>query len=247
MLKPFFPRVGGKYKLRDQIYTHFPTHSVKTYIEPFLGGGAIFLGNPCNADFYILNDLDRDIYNLWLDITAVSHNDLNYFDFVKDKDTFDDFLETEFDNPVDRFYRNLYLSVYSFSGNRKTFAVRDRTFKNTRLKKHLTDYKRLLLSNTALLNQDYKVIVERYDGEDSFFYLDPPYSAQTKQWGYIDNIDPRDMFAVFSSIKGKVALSYDDTPEIRDLFKSYRIEEINTTYTFNNKNKLTRELLICNW
>jgi DNA adenine methylase len=46
MAKPFLKWAGGKTQLLNQLNAHFPielsSHSIKRYIEPFVGGGAIF-------------------------------------------------------------------------------------------------------------------------------------------------------------------------------------------------------------
>ncbi len=47
--------VGDKYKLMGEIKTHFP-QKIKTFVEPFVGGGSVFLN--VDAEEYILNDID---------------------------------------------------------------------------------------------------------------------------------------------------------------------------------------------
>lgn len=53
--------VGDKYKLIDEIKTHFPTH-IRNFVEPFVGGGSAFLNVP--AEHYLLNDIDKDVIGL---------------------------------------------------------------------------------------------------------------------------------------------------------------------------------------
>ncbi len=53
--------VGDKYKLMPQLKKLFPKH-IKTYIEPFVGGGSSFLNT--QAQSYILNDIDSYIISL---------------------------------------------------------------------------------------------------------------------------------------------------------------------------------------
>ena len=57
---PFF-YVGDKYKLMAQIERLFPD-DINTFIEPFLGGGSVFLNT--NANRYIVNDLEANIVDL---------------------------------------------------------------------------------------------------------------------------------------------------------------------------------------
>ncbi|WP_104722766.1 DNA adenine methylase [Helicobacter mesocricetorum] len=53
--------VGDKYKLMPQLKKLFPK-PIKTYIEPFMGGGSSFLNT--QAQNYILNDIDSYIISL---------------------------------------------------------------------------------------------------------------------------------------------------------------------------------------
>lgn len=57
---PFF-YVGDKYKLMPQLNALFPKN-IKTYVEPFAGGGSSFLNT--KAEEYIVNDIDTYVINL---------------------------------------------------------------------------------------------------------------------------------------------------------------------------------------
>lgn len=47
--------VGDKYKLINEIKTHFPQH-IGRLIEPFVGGGSVFMN--VDANEFLLNDID---------------------------------------------------------------------------------------------------------------------------------------------------------------------------------------------
>jgi len=57
---PFF-YVGDKYKLIPQLKENFP-RSIERFIEPFCGGGSVFLN--INANSYLLNDIDKNMMEL---------------------------------------------------------------------------------------------------------------------------------------------------------------------------------------
>jgi DNA adenine methylase len=57
--KPFLKWVGGKQKLLPQLLPHFPKEYGR-YIEPFLGGGAVFFALDFDGEC-ILNDLNSDL------------------------------------------------------------------------------------------------------------------------------------------------------------------------------------------
>jgi DNA adenine methylase len=53
--------VGDKYKLIQEIKQYFPKN-INTFIEPFVGGGTVFLN--IEAKKYILNDIDQYVFDL---------------------------------------------------------------------------------------------------------------------------------------------------------------------------------------
>lgn len=53
--------VGDKFRLMAEIKNHFPKN-INKFIEPFLGGGTVFLN--INANQYLLNDIDTNVINL---------------------------------------------------------------------------------------------------------------------------------------------------------------------------------------
>lgn len=57
---PFF-YVGDKYKLMKQLGHLFP-NDINTFIEPFVGGGSVFLNTQANK--YIVNDIEKNIIDL---------------------------------------------------------------------------------------------------------------------------------------------------------------------------------------
>ena len=53
--------VGDKYKLMQEIKKHFPTN-IGRFIEPFVGGGSVFLN--VDADSFLLNDIDSYVIDI---------------------------------------------------------------------------------------------------------------------------------------------------------------------------------------
>ncbi|WP_262692001.1 hypothetical protein [Kordiimonas aestuarii] len=55
------------------------------------------------------------------------------------------------------------------------------------------------------------------------------------------------MATQLEGIKGKFILSLNATPEVRDIFKAFAVEEVPVNYTASHKvTKLARELIISN-
>ena len=68
-MKTFIRWYGNKSKYIKFILLHFPI-SYNTYIEPFVGSGALFLN--LQPKKWIINDLNTDITTLWK-IVQTSH------------------------------------------------------------------------------------------------------------------------------------------------------------------------------
>lgn len=78
---PFF-YVGDKFRILSQILPYFPA-KIKTYIEPFVGGGSVFLN--VNAERFVLNDIDSNMINLHDYLCACSSNPNLFFEQITNR------------------------------------------------------------------------------------------------------------------------------------------------------------------
>ncbi len=72
---PFF-YVGDKYKLIPQLKQHFPK-KIGKFIEPFCGGGSVFLNVQANQ--YCLNDIDSKMIELHQMLYSYRNNEEEFF------------------------------------------------------------------------------------------------------------------------------------------------------------------------
>jgi DNA adenine methylase len=247
-LQSLVGRVGGKTKLCKEIVSYFPEHRV--YIEPFVGGGSVFLQKePCEIE--VINDLDPAIYYLYKDILTVNSDDFRAYKFIPSKEKFEELLNLETDDPKLRLYKNIYLPYCSFGSKLLNFnptrVVYNREFGKYK-KNHIDDYKERL-SKTHIYNLDYREVIEKYDAEDALIYLDPPYSELKKNWAYNFYTSMEEVYDTVKKIKGKFILSYDNHPDVKEKFKDFFIKEVHTKYSLNNLGvqSSTKEVLISNF
>ena len=99
----------------------------------------------------------------------------------------------------------------------------------------------------------FEMLLDKYDKEDTFFYLDPPYYDYESYYaGGFSKAQHTLLRDKLAKIKWKFLLSYNDTPAIRELYKDFKIttsKEI--AYTLGgaakNRRKVVHELYISNY
>jgi len=243
-----FKRVGGKSKLKKQIVKLIPKHDI--YVEPFVGGGSVFFEKePANVN--VINDKDRDIYYIYKDMKDVGDKMIDK-DFTPSRSKFDKLLKQKtFNNAIDRLYRNLYISVNSFSGNRRGYVGEKeeliktgdtgKKYKTTKWKDFLNDNK------VKIYNTNFKNMIDKFDSPNTLFYLDPPYSESTKDYE-VSGVRPEDIYNSLQGIKGKFILSYDNSDIVRKIFSKYKIRKVKTIYEQSGtRQENITELVITNF
>ena len=94
---------------------------------------------------------------------------------------------------------------------------------------------------------DWAAFVRRYDRAQTLFYLDSPYFGHEDDYGkgLFARVGLERMAALLSGIEGRFILSLGDRPEVRELFKDFPMEAVETRYTSNIKSaRRGGELLI---
>ena len=152
------------------------------------------------------------------------------------------------DHNVRRAAMFLKLLRFSYSSSGKSYACQPFDLRNLfSLIKDLQNR----LANVVIENQDFETLIRHYDRQDSFFYLDPPYFSTEDmyavEFGWKDHVRLRDML---KGIQGKFLLSYNDCPEIRELYKDFSLFDFSRTHSMVQRyeaGKEFRELLIGNY
>jgi DNA adenine methylase len=96
----------------------------------------------------------------------------------------------------------------------------------------------------------YYKIIEKYGTPETFFYIDPPYWGCENDYGknIFSRTDFKMLAEILKNIKGRFILSINNVPEIRELFESFNIREVQTKYSVDKSSvKPVTELLIINY
>lgn len=113
----------------------------------------------------------------------------------------------------------LKLIRYSYSSGGKSFACQP--FNIASLFTLITQLG-VRMAETVIENQDFEVLIKHYDRPDSFFYLDPPY--YTSEYVYDCGFTWEDhlrLHRALSEAQGQWLISYNDCPEIRELYGDF--------------------------
>ncbi|NOX39753.1 MAG: DNA adenine methylase [Alphaproteobacteria bacterium] len=236
---PVAPWLGGKKRLAKLIIEKINAIPHKTYVEPFVGMGGVFLRRGFQPRLEVANDLNGEIVNLFrilqrhypqlMEVMRFQLASRREFERLRgvDPSTLTD---------LERAARFLYLQRLAFGGQvRGVFGVAPShapRFSLSRLEPIL-DAAHERLDGVVFESLDWAELIERYDSPDTLFYLDPPYWGGESDYGkdMFDRGDFARMADVLAGIKGRFILSINDRAEIRELFGGFHIEPVRLKYT----------------
>jgi DNA adenine methylase len=239
-MKPFFCRVGSKRTMVGRVLKLIPEH--KTYVEPFIGGGAVYFAKE-PSEREVINDLDTDLIYAYKALATLKDRDFptNLDSVGKIQRFYDNAPNTK----ANKLIKFIVRSCNGFGG-----IPSDTFYKpsNPYAKLKWIDYYQERMENTKILNESYEKVIKKYDSPSAFFYLDPPYENSENL--YADSvIDYEAMRELLDGVKGRWLLSINDSSKIRKVFAGYKIRGF-TLKAAGNKgigDKPRRELLISNY
>lgn len=139
--------VGDKHRLIQEIKQYFPKN-IDTFIEPFVGGGTVSLN--VDANNYILNDIDNNVYNLHLFLKRKS-KESNFIDEVhkciKKYNLSRSFLEDIVPVDLKQKYKKTYYAHY----NKQGYQNLKNDFNNSKEKNYLLLYLLLIYGFNRML------------------------------------------------------------------------------------------------
>lgn len=257
--RPVAPWLGGKRALAKRICALIDGDTGhRSYAEPFVGMGGIFLRRTRRPPAEFINDRGREVYNLFrvLQEHYVAFLDLLRFQ-ITTQANFNRLTEVDPETLTDmqRAARFLYLQRLAFGGkvSGRNFGLavdRPARFNLTTLE-HDLEALHSRLAGVTVTCLDFGEFIRRVDRPETLFYLDPPYWGNEGDYGR--DLFGRERFEEMATqlrgIKGRFILSLNDRSEVRETFTGFRFEEVKTTYTIAGKGAQPdrAELLISNF
>lgn len=254
--RPFVKWVGGKTQLLPEILRRMPPKKgMKTYHEPFVGGGAVFFAlQPAQA---ILSDVNPELINAYKivrdsveslirDLKKHKHTS-EYFYTIRDEDRLSSFRRW---SDVRRASRLIYLNKTCYNG---LFRVNSKGHFNTPFGRYTNpnyvDADNLkacskALSKSEILLASFGTIVERTRPGD-FVYFDPPY-APLSETAYFTGYSKdgfgldmqRELFEVCCALDAKKVrfmLSNSAVPFIKKLYAKFHVDIVHASRAVNSR------------
>jgi len=253
---------GGKKQLEKFIVELFTLQEMDniTYIEPFAGGSGLALSLLKNnyVNKLIINDFDKNIYAFW---HSILHNHDEFINKIENTPiTIDEWKHQKQiysqSNCVDLLslgFSTFFLNRTNRSGIIKAGVIGgkkqlgnykiDCRFNKTALIKKI-EIIASLKKRIKLTNLDatifIKKIIKKVSFEKAFIFFDPPYFKQGKDL-YTNFYEENDHAKLFKEIdklnNHKWIVTYDDAPQIRQLYQKYSGFLYSLNYSLAQKKK----------
>ncbi len=268
-MKPLLKWVGGKRQLLPAIHSVLP-ESFDTYVEPFLGGGAVLFSlaperarvNDLNTELITVYEVVRDDVDELIALLKGYPNDSDFFYEMRARDREPGFAHL---SPVERAARTIYLNKTCYNGlyrvnNAGQFNAPFGRYANPKIcdepnLRAVSEY--LSTHNVTFYNGDYAA-VEANEGE--FVYFDPPYDPvnptsnftgyQSGGFGRADQIRLKETCDDLNARGVKFLLSNSATDFIKELYADYHIDIVGATRAVNSvasKRGKVDEVLVRNY
>ncbi len=199
------------------------------YVEPFGGSGAVINAlKPVEIEVY--NDADgrlADFFRALADDEALKKMKRYAAAFPKSREIYDEMKRDWVKSPelAKRGFATFYVQAFSFGGKPfDSFGVERRGDTEKTVAAYLSRSERLdeyavRFRFTTVESLDWRQCVAKYDSEQAFFYLDPPYCGKQKCFYRRDLplVDHAELVETLLSVRGGAALSCYDNDDYTPL------------------------------
>lgn len=261
---------GGKGKLAPfmKVLIEKTGHKDGTYIEPFAGGAGIALDLLENdiVSQIVINDLDKGIYSFWRAILsetdrfveAVHEVPLSVEEWKKQREIL---LRADNKYSFELGFSTFYLNRTNRSGiinggmiggleQNGVWKLDARFNKDNLINRILKIAKKKECIH--LYNKDVASLIKNYlpkYEKEAFVYFDPPYFKKGKQL-YLNFFNEQDHVRIEKMIRESVncdwVITYDDVPEIANIYVNYELRRFDLNYSVAQKRKASEIIIFSN-
>lgn len=245
-MKPILKYPGGKSNELNIILQEIPDFK-GNYIEPFVGGGALFFNLNRKS---IINDVNSNLIKFYKELNTDIKNKIDIL-----VDLFNNNSEEENKKlyyKIRDYYNTKDYSEFSFCEiyyfiNKTAFSGLIRTNKKGEFNASFGYYKKI---SNSITDEHLKILsnseIFKIAKEDDFIFLDPPYDYVFKNYGNGDDSFNREkhleLFECFKNTKSKTLMIIGETDFITDLYKDFIKSKYEKQYAFNIKNRFKQRV-----
>ena len=243
-MNSFISWIGGKKLLRNKIIEQFP-EEYDRYVEVFGGAGWVLFAKE-KKGIEVYNDINSNLVNLYKCVKYHPEALQKELDgILMSRELFQDAIwETRGLTDIQKAARFFVAIKESFGSKMETFGLQPKNMKVA------VDFLKIAserLNTVVIENRDFDKIIQSYDKEGTLFYLDPPYYKTERYYqGGFTIEDHKRLRETLENIRGKFILSYNDYPEIRELYQGYEMIEVDRNNNLAT-GKRYKELIIKNY
>ena len=257
-MQPILKWAGGKRQLLPEILPFIRNTKFSTYIEPFVGGGAVLF--KIQPEHAIINDCNEELMNVYRQVRDVpdelilllkeqkASNSLSHFYEVRGIDRTKAY---QMMSPAERAARTIYLNKTCYNGlyrvNKKgQFNAPYGKYKNPDIVTEdvIREISRYFNENDVrICCGDYKAVLDDIP-DDAFVYLDPPYmpvsdgtfTSYTRDgFSYERQLELRDVCVALREKGVQFLLSNSDCDAIRELYRDFNIDSVEASRSINSR------------
>lgn len=252
---------GGKSRLAPFISLLIQKTGIENpiYVEPFAGGAGVALSLLLNSivDEIVINDYDKAIYSVWRAlltetdsfIKLIEDTPLNIDEWKAQKRVYN---EERTRYSLELGFAAFYLNRTNRSGilsnagpiggfNQTGDYLIDARFNRQELVRRVSEIAKHK-SKIHLYNKDIRVFLEKYIHkykDRAFIYFDPPYYNKGKALykNFFSPVDHQEIYECINELSCPWLVTYDDVPEIRNIYSSYVGKRYDLIYSLANNGK----------
>lgn len=254
--KPILKWAGGKTQLLDYLLPKVPS-SYGRYIEPFLGGGAMFFA--LQPEEAVIADSNPELINLYTQVAWQVDEVIEYLKkYRNNEELFYDIRAKDWEqlSKSEAAARTIFLNRTCFNGlyrvNKKgQFNVPFGKYKNPKIcDEDVLRSASALLKKAEIVCDDYTTVLEQYAQPGDFLYLDPPYlpvseysdfKRYTKEQFYEE--DHRDLANIIVQMRERgcyTILTNSNHPLVHELYADFPIDIVQTRRNISSKGNKRR-------
>jgi DNA adenine methylase len=252
-----FPFPGGKSRFASWILNQVPEHTC--FVEVFGGAAGVLVNkDPDTSKVEVYNNRDGDLVHFFQVLREQSEELIEWLETVPySREIHSKWAHAFYhgyrpSDDVERAGQFFYLR-YSQWGSKYSKPVGFGTSKVSSRAKSYSNKRDILLrfgerfADVVIENLDWSEVFEKYDAEDTVFYLDPPYVGK-EDYYLIDTIDHGALVDGLGELEGHWICSYSELPDGLDEYHVVGHDE--NHFMGNGKTesaKSARERLVMNF